>query len=156
MPMSPVARAPPACRSVTTAPDRTYTSRPPDLPVAHMQLALFDLQRDLTLGHRHGFLDPADPMLARLLDQASQEHARRHGWSKTRLVDARRGIRILLSLQDTPGPRSTPARLRYSIRFPLLRNRSWTSWLRSAYFMLIDSLPSSLGSKPKSPGFRIR
>lgn len=72
-------------------------------PVAHQQLTLHDLPRDLARGHQYGFPAPPDPALAHVLDQATQEHARRHGWSKTRLNSARQGIRILLSVQDTPG-----------------------------------------------------
>lgn len=72
-------------------------------PVAYQQLTLLDLPRDLTYVHQHGFSDPLDPVFAALLDQAAQDHAHGHGWSKTRLAAARQGIRILLSLQDTPG-----------------------------------------------------
>lgn len=74
-------------------------------PVTHHQLSLIEVPRDLARGQRCGFSDPPDPPLAELLDQAALEHARTHGWSKTRRNDARKGIRILLSLQDTPGAR---------------------------------------------------
>lgn len=72
-------------------------------PVTHQQLLLLDVPRDLARGYRYGFGDQPDPAFARLLDQAAREHGRRHGWSKTRLADARKGVRILLALQDTPG-----------------------------------------------------
>lgn len=72
-------------------------------PVGHRQLALLDLPRDLVRGREYGFAEPPDQELAQQLDTVAVEHGRRHGWSKSRLVDARKGIRILLSLQDTPG-----------------------------------------------------
>lgn len=72
-----------------------------EYPVAHRQLVLFEAARDLARGSR--IAEPPDPELAQLLETAAAEHARRHGWSKTRAVTARQGIRILLSLQDTPG-----------------------------------------------------
>jgi hypothetical protein len=72
-------------------------------PVAYQQLTLLDLPRDLNYARQHGFSDPPDPVFAALLDQAVWDHVHAHGWSKTRLNAARQGIRILLSLQDTPG-----------------------------------------------------
>ncbi|MFI5783146.1 hypothetical protein [Nocardia sp. NPDC051570] len=72
-------------------------------PVAQQQLVFFELPRDLVRGRDHGFPDPPDPQLAQLLDEVAIDHARQHGWSKTRLVDARKGVRILLALQDTAG-----------------------------------------------------
>ncbi|SUA47315.1 Site-specific recombinase XerD [Nocardia africana] len=74
-----------------------------DYPVDYRQLSLLALPRELVHAREAGFADPPDPELALMLDEAAIEHARRHGWSKTRQVDARRGIRILLALQDTPG-----------------------------------------------------
>lgn len=41
--------------------------------------------------------------MAAALLQAADEHAARYGWSRTRKVDARSALRILLGLQDTPG-----------------------------------------------------
>jgi len=38
-----------------------------------------------------------------MLLQAAEEHAARHGWSRTRTGEARLAIRVLLGLQDTPG-----------------------------------------------------
>ncbi|MFC9432477.1 hypothetical protein [Nocardia sp. NPDC057030] len=74
-----------------------------DYPVAYRQLTVVDLPRDLVRVREFGFTDPPDAGIAQHLDEVACEHARKHGWSKTRLVDARKGIRILLSLQDTPG-----------------------------------------------------
>ncbi|WP_433678775.1 hypothetical protein [Nocardia sp. CA-119907] len=72
-------------------------------PVPDQQLTVVDVPRDLARGRERGFADPPDPGLAHQLDEVAFAHARRHGWSKSRLGDARKGIRILLSLQDTPG-----------------------------------------------------
>jgi hypothetical protein len=85
--------------SPASAPRRGYRQ----YPVTYHQLSLIELARDLAHGQRCGFSDPPDPQFAELLDQTAHEHARGHGWSKTRRNDARKGIRILLSLQDTPG-----------------------------------------------------
>lgn len=85
------------------APPATPRRRHREYPVLHRQLSLVDLTRDIARGQRRGFQDPPDPEFARLLDLAAHEHAAAHGWSKTRLNDARKGIRILLSIQDTAG-----------------------------------------------------
>ncbi|MFG1879539.1 hypothetical protein ACGFIV_32365 [Sphaerisporangium sp. NPDC049003] len=79
---------------------------PPGYPVPHRQLTLFDAARDLTRLRNGGHLqvpEPRDPVLAAALLLAADEHATRYGWSRTRKVDARSAIRILLALQDTPG-----------------------------------------------------
>lgn len=78
------------------APGRTY-------PVTYRQLALFDMPRDLAAGRLRGFPAPRDPGLAAVLDRAARDHAARHGWTKSRTVEARQAIRILLGLQETPG-----------------------------------------------------
>ncbi|SMC85161.1 hypothetical protein SAMN05661093_02031 [Kibdelosporangium aridum] len=90
-------------RRSTPAPPATPRRRHREYPVLHRQLSLVDLTRDIARGQRRGFQDPPDPEFARLLDLAAHEHASAHGWSKTRLNDARKGIRILLSIQDTAG-----------------------------------------------------
>ncbi|MFF3228893.1 hypothetical protein ACFYV7_39315 [Nocardia suismassiliense] len=82
----------PVCRGLTTS-----------FPVTYRQLTLFDLSRDLVRGHQLGFPDPPDAGLAQLLDDTATSHARSHGWSLTRILDARKGIRLLLAIQDTPG-----------------------------------------------------
>ena len=70
-------------------------------PVGHEQLALMDVPRDLS---RLGvLLDPPDPDFARLLDQVAHEHARKHGWSKTKRITTCQGLRILACIQGTPG-----------------------------------------------------
>ncbi|WP_284984220.1 hypothetical protein [Arthrobacter sp. efr-133-TYG-118] len=67
----------------------------------HRQLTLFDAPRDLTRLRVN--LSPPDPEFALVLDQVAREHALKHGWSKTRNVSIRQGLRILACIQDTPG-----------------------------------------------------
>lgn len=68
-------------------------------PVAYEQQTLIDVPRDLS--KLSG--EAPDPQFARLLEDTAKEHARRHGWSKTRDVTTRQGLRILACIQDTPG-----------------------------------------------------
>ncbi|WP_454812754.1 hypothetical protein [Paenarthrobacter nitroguajacolicus] len=70
-------------------------------PVAHEQLTLMQMPRDLSRART----EPPDPVFAHLLEDAAKDHARRHGWSKTRTTTTRQGLRILASVQDTPGAR---------------------------------------------------
>lgn len=70
-------------------------------PVTHRQLTLMDLPRDLT--RLRAPYSPPDPGFALVLDQAARDHAQRHGWSKTRTIVVRQGLRILACTQETPG-----------------------------------------------------
>lgn len=70
-------------------------------PVGHEQMALIHLPRDLSRLPVHP--EPPDPDFVLLLDQVARHHARKHGWSKTRNITARQGLRILACIQDTPG-----------------------------------------------------
>jgi hypothetical protein len=72
-------------------------------PVAHQQLLLVEVPRDLAAGLRRGFLAPPDPDLAAAFHQFVAEHAARYGWSASKAERVQRGIRILLGGQDTPG-----------------------------------------------------
>lgn len=72
-------------------------------PVTHRQLLLVEIPRDLRAGRAAGFGDPRDPELAEFLDEFLIAHAHRHGWSLKSVQNSRRGLAILLSLQDTPG-----------------------------------------------------
>jgi hypothetical protein len=72
-------------------------------PVAYRQLVLFGLPRDLAAGRARGFPEPRDLGFAAVLDRAARDHAARHGWSKTRRIEACQGLRVLAGLQDTPG-----------------------------------------------------
>lgn len=72
-------------------------------PVKHRQLLLVEIARDLRIGRAAGFGAPVDAELADFLDRFLVAHASRHGWSRTAVKDSRRGLAVLLSLQDTPG-----------------------------------------------------
>lgn len=82
-------------------------------PVEHIQLALFDMPRDLTTwttrAQQRGLLTseqlPAPPheQMAAFLDAAVLDHARRHGWPKSTIHRTQRAMRILQLMQDTPG-----------------------------------------------------
>lgn len=72
-------------------------------PTACRQLVLFDASRDLAAGLRRGFPAPPDPAMVTFVDQAITDHAGWHGWGETTTDVVRRGARILLGTQDTPG-----------------------------------------------------
>lgn len=77
-------------------------------PVEHIQLALFDMPRDLTcaLEQELSTERPSDPphaQMAAFLDAAVLDHARRHGWPKSTIHRTQRSMRVLQLMQDTPG-----------------------------------------------------
>lgn len=72
---------------------------------AYSQLVLFDADRDLRHGRAQGFAEPADSQMASYLEQFLIAHAARHGWSNTAFKTTLQGLKIVLSLQDTPGAR---------------------------------------------------
>lgn len=71
-------------------------------PVAHRQLALFDLPRNFTRGRR-GLPEPPDAELAAALDAVAVDYCRKVGWDRTKISNVRSGIRIMLGAQATPG-----------------------------------------------------
>lgn len=82
-------------------------------PVEHIQLALFDMPRDLVSwmasAQQRGLLtnewlpEPPHRQMAEFLDAAVLDHARRHGWSKSSTHRALQSMRLLQLMQDTPG-----------------------------------------------------
>ena len=86
----------------------------PIVPVAWHQQVLFDWPWDLEAGRRCGFPSPPNLRLAAALAQAVDDHGARYGWSAGHRHNVRRGVRILLGIQDTPG-----AVIRYSEVFQL-------------------------------------
>ncbi|WP_309299587.1 hypothetical protein, partial [Phytohabitans aurantiacus] len=74
-------------------------------PVAWQQLTLFDSPRDFKAGLERGFLPPPRPDVAAAFNIHVNEHANRYGWTVSKTERVKRGIRILLGLQDTPGAR---------------------------------------------------
>lgn len=71
--------------------------------VAHRQLALFEMTRDLRSGRERGFPPPADTTFAAGCQELLTMHANRHAWSPSPLKKTRQALTILLALQDTPG-----------------------------------------------------
>jgi len=85
-------------------------------PVEHIQLALFDMPRDLAnwtakwmTDAQHGPLtnellpEPPHAQMAAFLEAAVLDHAHRHGWPKSTIHRTRRAMRVLQLMQDTPG-----------------------------------------------------
>lgn len=72
-------------------------------PVPRRQLVLFEWQWDLRARARLGFPPPPDPKLAAFLVRHVDEHGARHGWSTGHTESVRRGVRILLAIQETRG-----------------------------------------------------
>jgi hypothetical protein len=72
-------------------------------PVAHRQLVLMNIPRDLRLGMWGRFPPPPDPALEAAFHEFVADHAARYGWPKGRTALIQRAIRIMLGIQDTPG-----------------------------------------------------
>jgi hypothetical protein len=72
-------------------------------PAAHVQLLAFVIHRDHRRISRRDLGEPREPLLARYLDEAIADHGAQHGWRTGVAQNARRGMRILLAHQDTPG-----------------------------------------------------
>jgi hypothetical protein len=73
-----------------------------NLPVGYRQLVLLDVTRDLAGGLGRGF-PPPNPAVWAVLEEAIDDHAGGHGWQPHVVEGVRRGVRILLGTQDTPG-----------------------------------------------------
>jgi len=129
-----------------SAPSNTDpSSATPDeraLPVTHRQLVLFEIRPDLVAAKVSGFAEPRHAGLASFLDELVTDHARHHGWGTETISQVRRGIRILLGVQDTPGAliRTTDVLLLTTVNLPA---DPVLSVLEEAG-MLIDDRPSSL------------
>ncbi|MGH3451649.1 MAG: hypothetical protein ACRDQW_13180 [Haloechinothrix sp.] len=82
----------------------------PARPVAHHQLLLFTMARDLA-GGRSVVGPPRDPVLAEWLDAQVTHIAGVDGWDWRLVSKVRAGIRLLLGLQDTPGAAITRSEL---------------------------------------------
>jgi integrase len=81
---------------------------PPDQPPLPPQIpGQFDLLAPDWLADaacRYGFGDPPSIILADQLDAAVLDHARRHGWSRHVILDARTGMRVLLAMAGATTP----------------------------------------------------
>lgn len=82
-------------------------------PVEDVQLALFDMPRDLVNwaadAQQQGLLtserppEPPHRQMAAFLDAAVLDHARRHGWPRSTIFRTQRSMRVLQLMQDTAG-----------------------------------------------------
>lgn len=84
-------------------PEPVPTAPPGRYPVSHRQLILFQADRNLAAAGHRGFPNPPLPDLQALLENATLDRAARHGWCNNLAVIVRRGLRVLLATQDTPG-----------------------------------------------------
>ena len=73
-----------------------------DRRIAHHQLRLFEVPRDLRDIQKHPLQGPDGGTLPAQLDELARGFAASHGWSKTHRNAALRGLRVLLALQDGP------------------------------------------------------
>jgi hypothetical protein len=70
---------------------------------AHRQLLLFEMNRSLRHRGMHGLAQAADPEAAAFIEPFVKARASQHGWSRDMAWNARTGIKIMISFQDTPG-----------------------------------------------------
>jgi hypothetical protein len=90
-------------------PRREYVQKtvPADMtllrPVAHRQLVLFTVTRDLRLGLWDKFPPPPDLGLEAAFAQFVRDHAAAHGWAKNYTATIQRATRIMLGIRDTRG-----------------------------------------------------
>ncbi|MDW6062968.1 hypothetical protein SAZ11_39370 [Streptomyces sp. FXJ1.4098] len=76
------------------------------MPAEHRQLVLFPPSgRDLRRGQERGFPDVDAPEVAAALKAAVDDYAQRHGLGYNTAWGLDRGLRVLLSIQETPGAR---------------------------------------------------
>ncbi|WP_169317197.1 hypothetical protein [Actinacidiphila oryziradicis] len=79
---------------------------PPLVPAEHQQLVLFPPSgRDLRRGQERGFAEIEAPEVAAALKAAVDDYAQRHGLGYCTAYGLDRGLRVLLSIQETPGAR---------------------------------------------------
>ncbi|WP_425246384.1 hypothetical protein [Streptomyces sp. NEAU-NA10] len=79
---------------------------PPLRPAEHQQLVMFPPPgRDLRRGQERGFPEVDAPEVAAALKAAVDDYAQRHGLGYHTAWGLDRGLRVLLSIQETPGAR---------------------------------------------------
>ncbi|MEU8196301.1 hypothetical protein AB0C10_21195 [Microbispora amethystogenes] len=120
----------------TVPPDTSYLA-----PVAHEQLVLLDVPRDLRAGLARGFPEPRATQLEAALHHFAGQHAAQHGWSRRTTENVRRAVRILLGIQDTPGAaiKASDVMLLPAISLPA---RAVTDVLAAAGMLADDRTPA--------------
>jgi len=102
-------RAAPPARLAQQAP--IPPPRPGQYPVAHRQLELFALERDLGAVPLESLPPIRDEVLTAWVEQHAFDFGRRHGWSIQNIKKVAYGLRRLLALQETPGAAITTSEL---------------------------------------------
>jgi integrase len=112
----------------------------PPQPVAHRQLVLFSLPRDLSCGLARA-PRPPDAELAAALDAFAQDYGALRQWRTAYTWDVRAGIRTLLGSQDTPGAAVTTSEVAVlrTLRLPV---RSICDVLAAAGMLQDDRTPA--------------
>ncbi|MER6160319.1 hypothetical protein ABT147_33000 [Streptomyces sp. NPDC001868] len=111
----------------------------PLAPAVHRQLALFPAPpRDLAAGGHNAV---ADPVLAQWLGQELAAWAAARGWARSTTARARTGLRLLLTLQDTPGA-PVPASLIHQLTGIGLPARLLHEFLAAHHFDEDDRTPA--------------
>lgn len=113
-------------------------------PVAHRQLTLLDWPRDMQTGRRRGLPEPPDPQLAAFLLHCVDERAASHGWHPSHTQGIRRGVRVLLGLQDTPGAAIKGSELMWTAQLGI-STPALVDVLTSAGFFTDDREPAIVG-----------
>lgn len=90
-------------RSAPTTPHRQRVRWPHQFPTGYEQLVLFSWPRQLTTTTAATLAPPPIPRLEEALRHAVHTHGNEHGWGTDIRDRCMRSIRILLSIQDTPG-----------------------------------------------------
>ena len=112
-------------------------------PATHRQGVLFTVAIDLVAGARAGFAEPEDPELMRFLDRHLEDYANEHGWGLSTIGRTRQGLRVLCSLQDTPG---APIKATDVVRLPSIElPADPVLVVLDAAGMLEDDRPSTFG-----------
>lgn len=86
-------------------PSKQAGTWPAGFPVAHRQLAMFDLPADLERLRVASLAEAATPVpeLLGALDRAVDDHATVYGWGIATTSNTKRGMRAVLAIQATPG-----------------------------------------------------
>ena len=133
-------------RSTTAAPRRPRPQRvrwPHQFPTKVEQLVLFTWLRVLSDEIVATLAPPPIPHLDQALRHAVDAHGDQHGWTKDIRDRTRRCIRILLSLQDTPGAAITTGETKQLIHLHSASVRPTEEVLESVG-MLINNEPPLL------------